>query len=276
MKYLQALLVFLALASAGTALAQSDPSPDQIYQAARAGHLAEAQQMVDQVLRDRPSSGRAHYIAAEIYAREGNLARARQELSTAEQLAPGLPFVTNPRAVQELRSQLAERTTPRGGSAFTVPYSRHPASVPWGLIVLIVGGVAVLWIVVARRRAAAMAYQQYAGGPVAAGAGYGTGQGYGPGYGPGPGYGAPGMGSTLAGGLASGLAVGAGVVAGEELAHRFLDSDRGVGPPVVPEEPVDPNADMGGTDFGVGDSSSWDGGGGGSDSFGSDGGGDWT
>jgi hypothetical protein len=88
------------------------------------------------------------------------------------------------------------------------------------------------------------------------------------------------MGSTLAGGLATGLAVGAGVVAGEELAHRFLDGDRGVGaaPPVMPEEPVDPNADMGGPDFGLGDSSSWGDSSGGGDSFGSDsgGGGDWT
>jgi len=271
MKYLQTLLAILVVASAAPVLAQSDPSPDQIYQAARSGHLTQAQQMVDQVLRDRPTSGKAHYIAAEIYAREGDLSRARQELSTAEQLAPGLPFVTNPRAVQELRSQLAERVP--GRPAFTVPYSRPPASIPWGLILIIGGGVAVLWIVAARRRAAAASYQQYAGGPVAAGPGYAP-AGYGPGYG--PGYGAPGMGSTLAGGLASGLAVGAGVVAGEELAHRFLEGDRGTG--VVPQEPpVDPNADMGGTDFGVGDSSSWDGGGGSDSSFGSDGGGgDWS
>ena len=37
---------------------------------------------------------------------------------------------------------------------------------------------------------------------------------------------AGGMGSGIAGGLASGLAVGAGVVAGEELAHHFLDGGR--------------------------------------------------
>ena len=85
-----------------------------------------------------------------------------------------------------------------------------------------------------------------------------------------------GMGSGIAGGLASGLAVGAGVVAGEELAHHFLDGNRsgGVLPPADGSPPVDPNADMGGANFGIDDPSSWDDGssGGGGDG----GGGDWT
>ena len=101
--------------------------------------------------------------------------------------------------------------------------------------------------------------------------------GYGPGYGPAPMGG--GMGSGIAGGLASGLAVGAGVVAGEDLAHHFLDGGRGGGviPPAEAGESGNPNADMGGADFGVNDpGSGWDDGGGG---FGGDsggGGGDWS
>jgi hypothetical protein len=281
MKNLQALLAVLLMACAGAALAQNDPSEHQIYEAARSGHLAEAQQMVDQVLRDHPRSAEAHYVAAEVYAREGDVSRARQELSTAEQIAPGLPFLKNARALPELQAQLAAESQ-SARPVFTVPYSRPHASIPWGFILIVVAGIAVLWRVV-RRRAAASAYQQYSGGAVATGPGYGPGPGpgYGPGYGPSYG-GAPGVGSGIAGGLASGLAVGAGVVAGEELAHHFLDSDRpvgGVAPPVAPEQ-VDPNADMGGNDFGVSDSSgSWDDNGGGSDSFGVDSGGggdDWT
>jgi hypothetical protein len=90
-----------------------------------------------------------------------------------------------------------------------------------------------------------------------------------------------GIGSNIAGGLAGGLAAGAGIVAGEELAHHFLDGDRRQ---VLPPSGDDgswgsggnPNADMGGSDFGVNDPGSWDdsSGGGGGDSGG--GGDDWT
>jgi hypothetical protein len=78
------------------------------------------------------------------------------------------------------------------------------------------------------------------------------------------------------GGLASGLAVGAGVVAGEELAHHFLDGGRssggGVIPPAEAGESGFSNSDMGGSDFGVNDpGSGWDDGG----SSGG-GGGDWS
>ena len=38
-----------------------------------------------------------------------------------------------------------------------------------------------------------------------------------------------GIGSGIAGGLASGLAAGAGIVAGEELAHHFLDGGQRTG-----------------------------------------------
>ena len=97
--------------------------------------------------------------------------------------------------------------------------------------------------------------------------------GYGPaGYGPGAAPMGGGLGSTVVGGLASGLAVGAGVVAGEELAHHFLDGARREGvaaaPPAQAEPPV--NGDMGGSDFGMSDpGSGWDDSGGG-------GGGDWS
>ena len=57
------------------------------------------------MLADHPSSARAHYVQAELYAKEGKTSLARSELATAEQLKPGLPFA-NPRSVQELKAQL--------------------------------------------------------------------------------------------------------------------------------------------------------------------------
>src|ERR1700731_247513 len=91
------------------AFAEGDPTMDQIYTAAAGGHLDQAQQMITQVLADHPNSAKAHYVQAELYAREGKTGPARTELATAEQLKPGLPFA-NPRAVQELKAQLGFHT----------------------------------------------------------------------------------------------------------------------------------------------------------------------
>ena len=91
---------------------------------------------------------------------------------------------------------------------------------------------------------------------------------------PGAGYGAPpaypapggGLGSGILGGLATGAAVGAGMVAGEALASEFIG---GRGHPHEAQRLVDdgvaplPADDLGGQDFGVSDSGSWDDGGGG-------------
>jgi uncharacterized protein len=257
------LTVFLVLACAAPVLAASDPTIAQVYEAARTGHLDQAQQMMSQVLRDHPQSAKAHYVAAEIYAKGGNLARARQELDTAQTLAPGLPFAT-PESVQGLQEQLTqEQSAPRAPR-----YSQVHSAFPLRTVLLVVGGVCVLWLIMRRRTPPGGLYSQYpssvptTGGPMSYG---------------GPAMGG-GMGSGIAGGLASGLAVGAGVVAGEELAHHFLDGNRhepGMLPPGTDPAAVPDNGGMGGSDFGVSDPSSWEDN---SGSIGGDvgGGDDWT
>ena len=108
---------------------------------------------------------------------------------------------------------------------------------------------------------------------------YGPGGYVGPGGG---GYGGPGgsgIGSSVAGGLAGGLAAGAGIVAGEELAHHFLDGGQHPVAPPPGDENQNVNGDMGGNDFGVNDPCSWDDSSGGGDFGGGGGGGggdDWT
>jgi hypothetical protein len=254
----------------------ADPTVEQIYQAANSGQLDRAQQMMDEVLKDHPDSAKAHYVQAELYAREHQVSLARQELARAEQLKPGLPDV-NPRSVAELKSQLG--LTPRSVER-PDGYRREPQThFPWGTIAILAIVVLVFWSLFRRRST----YGSYpAGGTPMAGPGPG---GYGPGgYGPGGGYvgpGAGGIGSSVAGGLAGGLAAGAGLVAGEELAHHFLDGNHpgGVVPPASAEEWNDAssnNGDMGGNDFGVNDPGSWDDGGGGGDFGGGGGGDDWT
>jgi uncharacterized protein len=252
----------LSLALCGAALADTDPSVQQIYEAASSGHLDQAQQMMDQVLRDHPSSSKAHYVQSQLYAREGKFAPARAELARAEELDPGLTR-ENPRSVAQLRSELGLMArTPRsiGSSAQPAPHFR------WGMVLIVALVVGVCWMLF-RRRPSSVQYPPVAG-PTAPPGTYGPG-----GYGPGP-MGGGGIGSTVAGGLAGGLAAGAGIVAGEELAHHVLDGNH----PSAPENPpVDDsqsnaaNSDMGGSDFGVDDPSSWDDG-----SSGGGGGDDWT
>ena len=285
----------------GSALAQTEPTIDQIYKAANAGQLGEARSMIEQVLRSHPNSAKAHYIKSELAARQHEAAVAKEELATAERIAPGLPFA-QPRAVEALRTQIqnlsgARETVQPRASGFGASSAPPPSApgLPWGKI--IVGLAVALGIVALLRRMMPRptTYPTPGDGGMAAGGNYGPGPnpgaGYGPGYGPGmqppPGgaypYGTPAqpsMGSTLGRGLATGLAVGAGAVAAQEIGRRMFDHH---GNPVAAPD-VNPgnaglsdpsamdNVDMGGQDFGINDAGSWDDGGGGLDAGG---GGDW-
>jgi len=270
------LLALLALGSAGTAFADTDATPHQIYEAAQSGHLAEAQKMIDQVLRDHPQNAKAHFIASELDARIGDLPAARQQLVSAKQLDPTLAF-TSAQSLSALERELtgmrAVVPAPGLGSQAFAPVARH-SSVPWGLIIILAIGAFVLWSIFRSRAQRAYA-QNYGPGALPPG-NPGMQPGYGPGYPP------PGGGSGLMGNLASGLAIGAGVAAGEELVRHVIDGNGNVVPaPTADLRDPPQSQDMGGNDFGTQDSSSWgnDSGGGDSGGWGGDsggGGGDWS
>jgi hypothetical protein len=248
----------------------AEPTIDQVYQAAEAGKLAEAQRMMAEVLRDHPSSGRAHYVESELLARQGRLIEAAAELRTAERLEPGLPFA-RPQAVQELERRI--------GASSNVPAASGGISSR----TILIGAILVILIVVALRamrrrntelstRAAALP-DGYPGAP-------GPARPPLPPYGSSTAPGAPaspaagGMGAGILGGLATGAAVGAGVVAGEALAHRLGGGTSGLEPAPPGGDPGQSKPDdMGGNDFGISDGSSWDDAGGGGDLGG---GSDWT
>lgn len=290
--------------------ASADPTISQIYQAANSGQLDRADAMIAQVLKDHPNSAKAHYVKAELAARERQWSVAQQELATAEKIAPGLPFA-KAESVQALRNQLANATNaattanttnavqPRrmGAPADSGTYSTAPAyaqrSFPWGTLA-IVAAIVVVGIAVLRRRQAALA----AGGGYAGAYGntsatpYGQ-TGYGPVYPPGgagvpPGYGAqqPSMGSSIARGVGTGLAIGAGALAAEEIGRRMFGHEANAAPMAPHDYGNTPsldqidegmrhnlNTDMGGNDFGVADGD-WDDADGG-DVGGDVGGGDW-
>lgn len=257
-----------AVLVAAPALAQ-DPTLQEVYQAAESGNFAQAQRMMDQVLRDHPDSAKAHYVEAELLAKQARFAAAESELAIAERLAPGLPFA-KPQAVQELKQRIATSRAlrPAAGSGFAPAAS---SGIPWGTLLLGVGVVAIVLLIVRAMRRSAATYipaNSPAGyGPVAPGQPYGAG-------GPGPVGAGGGMGSGILGGLATGAALGAGMVAGEALAHRLGEGHHGGSAPLTGADGTQIMPDnMGGADFGVADSSSWDDGLGG---VGGDGGGDWS
>lgn len=246
---------FLGLAAmfsfATTVNADSDATLQQIYDQASTGHLDRAQQMIDQVLLDHPKSARAHYVAAQLALREGKRGVARNELGQAEQLDPGLRFAS-PEAVRALKAEIG--VTVLGGAALAATPENH--SFPWVSGLLLAGLGVIIWMIVRRRSAVGV---PYTGAPMGAGP-----------Y-PVAGTMGAGIGSGIAGGLASGLALGAGVVAGEEIAHHFLDGNHQGTGVASGSDMMPPPDNMGGNDFGVNDAGGgWDDGGGGG------GGGDWS
>jgi uncharacterized protein len=257
---LNCLLLLTGLVSSGAAFAGADPTMHQVYQAAEAGNFSEAQAMMDQVLRDHPNSGKAHYVEAQLLAKQGRIARAAAELDTAQRLAPGLPFASSD-AVRSLQRRIA--SSPAATQRVPGSYGAQPGSgFPTGLLLVGIALIAALVFFVramSRRNAAA----------------YGT--GFGPGgamqpYGTGvvPGSVGGGIGSGIVGGLATGAALGAGMAAGDALVHHFTDGGQAQAGQMFPAASTDwdtPQDDMGGSDFGISDNSSWDD---------NSGGGDWN
>ncbi|MDR0478463.1 MAG: tetratricopeptide repeat protein [Burkholderiaceae bacterium] len=270
-------LILAASMVAASAWAAS-PTVDQVYQAAKAGNYAQAQSMMDEVLREHPDSAKAHFVQAELLAGQGKLAAARGELNTAQRFDPNLSFA-RPAAVQALKSRLG---APSGSAqvrqqpAGSILAGSQRGGISWGPIIILVVVVALVLMFLRSRRPRAfgngMGSGMMPGGPA------------GPmGYGPGgaammPPQAGGGMGSGIMGSLATGAAVGAGMIAGESLMHKVLGdgSQRQILPANDTSNNDTGNYDMGGNDFGLNDTGSWDGGG--SDSWDGGGGGsdDWN
>ncbi|MES2181104.1 MAG: tetratricopeptide repeat protein [Pseudomonadota bacterium] len=254
---LRFITLFLAISFSASIFAAEDASMHQVYLAAEAGKFSEAQAMMDKVLHDHPNSAKAHFVEAELMAKQGNVSGAQDELNMAERLQPGLPFA-KPQAVQKLKAQLV----PTRAATQSISNQSYPAAnnngTPWGMIFLMIGLIAFIYFVAklfTRRNPPVMTGSNYSGNV--------NPQPYGGGV-PAPAMGqstGSGIGSGIMGGLATGAAVGAGMVAGEALMHHFTDGNRNNGS-LFNEAQANTNSmntnDMGGSDFGIADNSSWD------------------
>jgi len=261
-------VTMLVIAAVFSRSAFAEPTIHEVYQAAESGNLAQAQRMMNEVLRAHPDSAKAHYVEAELLTKQGQLSAAAAELNTAERLDPGLPFA-RPEAVRELKARIAStgRFVPSTSPGFAPAAS---GGFSWGTLLL--GGALLALIaltvgaVINRRKAAAApagSILPYGSNASTQSSTTATPAQAGPRGG--------GMGSGILGGLAAGAAVGAGMVAGEALATHLMGhhGERNVllgGGDLT-------QSDLGGSDFGVADSSSWDDGLGG---VGGDVGGDWS
>lgn len=253
-------LSIAALLGFGLVFAQTEPSLSQINAAAQSGQLDQAQLMIQQVLIAHPNSGKAHFVQAELFAKQGKSSHAAEALATAEKLAPGLTFA-KPEAVQSLRTQIAATpkptaTRPSAARAVEQVPATASATSSWGLPLLLTAGVMVFGFFFFRRKAAqtfnapmpgsspgvspgsSPGASPY-GNPAQTANGLSGPQAFGanpaaPGQSPQPGYGqpaygqpmagqpaAPGMGSRIMGGVATGLAVGAGVMAAQAIAKSI-------------------------------------------------------
>jgi len=77
------------------------PSTQEVDAAVRAGNLPLAEDLVRQVIRERPTSAKAHYELGQILAQEGRHREAVAELDAARRIDASLGFAASPRIFQE-------------------------------------------------------------------------------------------------------------------------------------------------------------------------------
>ena len=255
---LSSLILGVSFAALGGSVFASDtPTIHQIYQAAETGRLDQAQSMMDQVIQAHPDSAKAHFVEAELFVKEGRLSNAETELGTAQRLEPGLPFA-KPQAVEALKARIAAaHKAPLLGASTR---EQTTQAFPWGMVLLGIGVVALfVWFIrslTKTRNNLPMAGSYPAGMPGS------TGQPYMGSSAMPMATAGGGIGSGIVSGLATGAAVGAGMVAGEALVHHFMDGNRSgsvIDPAISSSDNWGSAPDnLGGTDFGIADNTSWD------------------
>jgi len=218
------------------------PSPKDIEAAVNAGHNAQAEAMLREVIQEKPQSAKAHYELGQVLAREARYAEAQTELKKAKDIDPSLKFAASPdkfndtfdkvnRLVPAANVQVAPGTTTATHVASPGPAPAESGGFSLTYVWLGIGALVVLALVLRRSSTPALTYpaamtpaapmpqrgfgaQFTPNAPAAA-------PGYGPGYGPGYAPPAQGTGSTVAGAVVGGLA---GVAAGYALS-KALEGD---------------------------------------------------
>ena len=244
---LRALFAAALLGCASLALAL--PAPRDIEQAVAAGNLAQAENMLREVLQEKPQSAKAHYELGQVLAKEARYAEALRSLERAKDIDPALKFAASPEKFHEVFNKVttlkaSQNAAPVASTAAVTPATSAPpaAAMPSGTLALGVGILAVAAFLLfratskppARFGAASATPVPPASAPAPAGpTALATPTGFGAAYVPqaagnasnaasyAPAPAAPGSGATLTGAVLGGVA---GVAAGYALS-RALEGD---------------------------------------------------
>ncbi|MGJ7531845.1 MULTISPECIES: tetratricopeptide repeat protein [unclassified Variovorax] len=230
-----------ALAKTAGAPATKEPTIQQIYEAANGGRMAEADAMIAKVLKNHPNSAKAHYVHAELLAMNGKLDDARDELSQAKELSPGLKFAKADSVAKlerklEKPAEIKAEPPPPVPSPVTAPAlspekadtASSSGPIPWTPIGIVALFIVAYLVFQRRRRATTFDVPAAAGAPRFSRPTSDSSMGYGsadqdreyPASAPAAASQGPGIGGALAAGAVAG--VGA-VVAGEVLRHLLND-----------------------------------------------------
>ena len=117
------LLIALAVSAAALAGTKEDIQADM-----RAGHWAQADARLQQVLDKHPDNALAHYWQSQVKLREGQPAAAREELAEAKRLDPEHKFAGDAAVLAKLERELAPARSTT--SMVTTPARVDPAAVP--------------------------------------------------------------------------------------------------------------------------------------------------
>jgi hypothetical protein len=258
-RFIVALLLVLA-----SSLALALPAPKDIEAAVNAGQLSKAEAMLNEVIKEKPGSARAHYELGQVLARAGRRIEARDALLEAKRLDPDLKFAHDAQTYNTLLEKVSSGAVSSGPTLSTSQVNSAPAvqarpaqpvqqesPFPWGYLLIGAGALVVVWLVVRRMTPPAPSRGMLA----TAGGAPGYGSGYGPGYGAPPqGGSGSGIGGAVLGGVA-GMAAGYGLAKMLEHGEEGHSSGGTGGSAYAPIEPVQP--DFGNFDGGSG-GDSWD------------------
>ena len=130
-KTLVSVWLFLACAAAWAV-----PTVQQVEAEVQQGHYSQAENMMREVVDAKPGSAKAHYIYAEILARNGSFSKAAEEAGKAKQLDPEVKF-TQPEKFQAFeklleREQKPVRRSESSNSVFPVATTPAPLRAPAG------------------------------------------------------------------------------------------------------------------------------------------------
>ena len=239
-KLMQALVLSLAVLSANIVLAE--PTVQDIYKTAQVDKQ-QALTMVNEVIKLRPNSARAHYVQSDLLLQLGKKAEAKTAFLKSQSLDSSMSFA-KPESVERLRTALGVKKTD------TLKFDTDKAML-WGGGILLALLIAIMLF---RRKKPVQQYpdafnSQYRPvtptPPAPAGAAASA-----------PAAAAPASsGSGLMGSLATGAAMGVGVAAGATLANHLLNGNKATAAPVEHQPSYTPSYAPE-QNFGMSDSSS--------------------